>query len=88
MTAGKLFYVFMPQFPHPEIGDNNTIFMKLNELIFIKLLVQCLAQRLCHLICQIKYKKYEREMGEDAERPVDCQAQVFAFCSADRREPI
>lgn len=45
--------------------------MKLNELIFIKLLEQCVAQSELY-ICQIKCRKYEREMGEDAERPVDC----------------
>lgn len=46
--------------------------MKLNELISVKLLEQCLAQSQLY-VCQIKCEKYEKEIGKEAERPVDCQ---------------
>lgn len=58
------------------VKQNNTIFMKLNELISVKLVEQCLAQSQLY-VCQIKCKKYEKEMGKEAEA---CRVLAAGLC--------
>lgn len=50
--------------------------MKLNELISVKLVEQCLAQSQLY-VCQIKCKKYEKEMGKEAEA---CRVLAAGLC--------